>query len=146
MSHEYLPTKLRERSVVSPSGCWLWTGPLVRGYGSLYWQKKKQYAHRVSWSERFGPISPGMQIDHLCRTPACINPDHLEPVTQRTNILRGVGVSAQRARQTHCSRGHEFTEANTRVTSRNQRMCRACHQILKKASRHRVAVARNGRK
>jgi hypothetical protein len=71
----------------------------------------------------------GLVIDHLCRVPLCVNPEHLEPVTLRENILRGESLSARRARQTHCKHGHEFTAANTYVTVKGQRYCRACDRI-----------------
>ena len=75
---------------VSPepnSGCWLWTGADTRGYGAL---GKNGLAHRVSFEMHVGPILPGLTLDHLCRTPACVNPAHLEPVTLAENVRRSL--------------------------------------------------------
>ncbi len=68
-----------------------------------------------------------MTLDHLCRNKACVNPEHLEPVTQKENVLRGVGPTAINAKKTHCIRGHEFNEQNTIFHPRtNYRTCRVC--------------------
>lgn len=88
---------------------------------------KQRYAHRLAYEWAVGPIPPGAQIDHLCREPRCINPDHLEAVTQRENIVRGESPSAVNARKTHCLHGHEFTPENTyRRPDDGNRQCRAC--------------------
>jgi hypothetical protein len=71
------------------SGCWLWLGSLRSGYGRFSLNGKTCEAHRVSYEHLVGPIPQGMMIDHLCRTRCCINPDHLEPVTNAENIRRG---------------------------------------------------------
>src|SRR6266568_5486930 len=90
--------------------CWLWTAHVGEdGYGTFSLDGHHQRAHRIAWVLLRGPIPEGLQIDHLCRVRACVNPDHLEPVTQRENILRGEGISALCARRTHCPQGHEYT-------------------------------------
>ncbi len=68
------------------SGCWFWLGALSRGYGSL----KNARAHRVAYEMTIGPIPEGLVIDHLCRVTSCVNPDHLEAVTQAENVRRGL--------------------------------------------------------
>ena len=73
-----------------------------------------------------GPIPDGLVIDHVCNNRGCVRPDHLRPVTQRENILRGEGVAAKRARQTHCKRGHELAGENIRITSTGSRQCLIC--------------------
>lgn len=103
--------------------CWLWTASIhPTGYGQFQLGR----AHRVAYELRNGPIPDGLTLDHLCRVRNCVNPDHLEPVTRKVNILRGMGLSAQRARQTHCTRGHPFDEANTHIRPNGTRRCRAC--------------------
>lgn len=108
------------------SGCWLWTGKTVLGYG-MFWidQYNLIPAHRFSWQREVGPIPEGLDIDHLCRVRACINPRHLEPVTRKVNILRGEGACAKHARQTHCKRGHELIPENVYNygTTRNCKPC-----------------------
>lgn len=112
------------------SGCWVWIGHLNdAGYGTLrWWNKPMQRAHRVAYIELVGEIPDGLQLDHLCRNRACCNPAHLEPVTQRENVLRGEGPSARAAVATHCTSGHEYTEANTYVRSSGKRDCRQCNR------------------
>src|ERR1035437_6893898 len=90
--------------------CWNWTAHTDgMGYGQL--AKPGQHgglvvAHRFAYELLVGPIPEGLQLDHLCRNRACVNPDHLEPVTRRVNILRGVGFGAVNAKKTECPRGH----------------------------------------
>lgn len=111
------------------SGCWHWTlSKTDKGYGQAHRDGKTKRAHRVSYEAFVGPVPIGLQLDHLCRNRACANPAHLEPVTQRENILRGVAPSAQNARKTHCEQGHEFTAANTYIHTGGKRRCRACHR------------------
>jgi len=82
---------LRFWSHVDAAGdCWVWTGSKDRaGYGRTWRSTAPFPAHRVAYELLVGPIPAGLVIDHLCRNPACVNPDHLEPVTHRVNILRG---------------------------------------------------------
>jgi hypothetical protein len=73
--------------------CWEWlAGKLPTGYGSFRVNGKSLYAHRFAWETLMGPIPAGLVLDHLCRNPSCVNPDHLEPVTDKVNINRGVSV------------------------------------------------------
>lgn len=114
---------------LEPDGCWRWTKATSRGGYGVYWRDGRLHpAHRASYELLCGEIPAGLQLDHLCRNRWCVNPAHLEPVTQRENILRGVSVAAARARQTHCVRGHEFTPENiTRATpSGKGRRCKTC--------------------
>jgi len=121
----------KELDAGNGAGCWYWTGGRTdRGYGRLTIHRTVVRAHRHAYITSKGPIPNGLGLDHLCRNPACVNPAHLEAVTNRTNALRGVGVSAVNAKKTHCIRGHEFTRENTyqRRGKRGRvwRQCREC--------------------
>lgn len=123
--------------------CWEWMAAKVpMGYGQLRIPGGHLYAHRVAYEELVGPIPDGLSLDHLCRNTSCVNPAHLEPVTHRENCLRGVGFSAKNALKTHCKRGHEFSEENTRAY-RGRRLCRACdreYQLKKYHARKKQAA------
>lgn len=131
----HIPTRLTHEQrfwtkVRKTEGCWLWQGPSRNGYGLFAcWDgtvSRATGAHRYSYQLARGPIPDDLVIDHLCRTPLCVNPDHLEPVSRGENVLRGIGSAARNLRKTHCVKGHEFTEENTRVNKRGHRACRAC--------------------
>ncbi len=107
--------------------CWLWTGAKTKyGYGMIWVGGRYAMAHRYSYERFVGPIPKGLDIDHLCRVIACVNPAHLEPVTHRENLLRGNTVAAAHAAVTHCPQGHEYTPENTYVSPQGERNCRAC--------------------
>jgi hypothetical protein len=125
--------------------CWEWSGALNKqGYGS-FWAGAARGAHRIAYELMRGAVPEGAHLDHLCRNRACVNPWHLEPVSQRVNVLRGVGATATNARKTHCRYGHAFTTENTR-TYRGGRKCRTCgrlHDAVRSAERsERRKVAR----
>lgn len=125
-------------------GCWLWTAAVQSGgYGQFRWDGRHQLAHRVAYERWAGPIPDGLNIDHLCRVRSCVNPSHLEAVTQRENVARGTGPSAISARTNHCQRGHEFTPENTYIHPRDGiRECKACRRGREAALRaHRLAPA-----
>lgn len=131
--------RFRAKFVLSEDGCWLWTaGKTASGYGMFSFSGSSVRAHRWAYEFFVGPIPEGLELDHLCRNRACVNPAHLEPVSRRENQLRGDTFSARQAAQTHCKRGHEFSEANTRVY-RGRRYCRCC--ITARMRRVRAARA-----
>lgn len=110
--------------------CWLWLGGKRNGYGRINWQKGSiKSVHRVSYELLRGSVPEGLVLDHLCRNRACINPSHLEPVTQQENVLRGEGLTAHRARQSVCIRGHPLMEVKIR------RRCKICMHASQKKNR-----------
>lgn len=125
-----------------PSGCWLWTGAKYRGYGYFRVERKGIRAHRYSYELVKGNIPSGLILDHLCRNKACVNPQHLEPVTIGENVLRGTAPSAVNAKKSHCVRGHRFSEANTYI-NRGRRYCKTCRRSKENLKRkHRTAYNR----
>ena len=111
--------------------CWTWTAAKRDGYGRVGINNRVYQAHRISYGLVVGPIPDGLHLDHLCRNPSCVNPLHLEPVTQRINTLRGVAPTAHNARKTHCKHGHEFTEENTYLSPMG-RHCKTCRLATKR--------------
>lgn len=125
--------RIKARSVADEAGCWIWQCRVDRhGYGKIGINRTSKLAHRVSYETFVGPIPEGLQLDHLCRVRACVNPAHLEPVTHRENGRRGTGFAARCARKTHCPRGHAYDEANTRISPQGSRICRACMRLRTK--------------
>ena len=116
--------------MIDKNDCWLFAGyKNEQGYGTIstYINHKPgyQYAHRASYETFVGAIPDGLVIDHLCKNRCCINPDHLETVTNRENIMRGEAVLSHK-RITHCPRGHEYTDINTVYSNRGWRICKTC--------------------
>lgn len=119
------------------SGCLEWTGTKTMGYGRFWWNSRLGQAHRFAYEFVKGNIPKDMSLDHLCRNRGCVNPEHLEAVSLRENILRGDGVAAIHARATHCPQGHPYDSDNTYVTPKGHRDCRACHRDASKRWRER---------
>jgi HNH endonuclease len=117
--------------------CWLWEGSLNnRGYGQMRILTRSYLAHRVSYKIFKTDIPAGKVIDHLCSTTACVNPEHLEAVTFRENVLRGKASNKRPdSLKKFCIRGHEFTHQNTYTYSRQGRIDRGCKQCRVLASK-----------
>lgn len=123
--------------------CWLWTGSLTDdGYGEFYCKGKTVKAYRWLYEREIGEVSEGMVLDHLCRNPACVNPLHLEPVTNRENILRGENPAAQNAKKRYCKRGHLLEGDNVYPDKKGHRNCKICARLRAKERRERNKVVR----
>lgn len=105
--------------------CWLWTGgTLTSGHGRLWLDGTSRTAQSVSYEHFVGPVPSGLEIDHLCRVRPCVNPTHLEPVTHKENMRRGVyGM------KTHCRKGHPYSGDNLYLDPRGERQCKACRRV-----------------
>ncbi len=126
--------------------CWLWTGAVdVGGYGRSNAGGRNRVVHRVLYEAARGPIPPGLVIDHLCRVKHCVNPAHLEPVTNEENLRRGLpNASDLNARKTHCVRGHPLDGPNAYIRERGgytTRVCRKCQVIRTVENRRRRMAA-----
>ena len=126
--------------------CWIWTGvPNGDGYGNFWNGESWSRAHRWSYEQMVGPIPEGLVIDHLCRVRNCVNPAHLEPVTQSVNFLRGDGpraAAARNAMRTRCKHGHPLWGENLYVRpSTGHRYCRTCQRSKLREFRKRKLEA-----
>lgn len=126
-----LPQKYRDRIQIEPnSGCWLWTGTInTQGYAKFARRGQPTISvHRAIYELLFPPTK---ELHHLCKTPSCVNPLHLQPVTRSEHRM----LSPSRFRDvTHCVKGHPFTKENTifRVNIHHPhgyRTCRTCARI-----------------
>ena len=124
--------------VEKSADCWLWkAGKQGDGYGSFHPKTKESVlAHVFAYSLLKGAIPRGLELDHLCRNKSCVNPEHLEPVTHRENVLRGTGTSAINAAKTHCVNGHKLSGRNLKIRSNGNRDCKACARQRARYSYH----------
>jgi hypothetical protein len=121
--------RIFSRLMIQPDGCVTWAGAKVQGYGVTSFDGRQVRVHRLMYELNEGPIPEGMEIDHLCRNPACANVAHLEVVTHAENLSRrtrsgrfpGTGGEAQRAK-THCPQGHPYD------MQEGGRRCRTCRR------------------
>lgn len=133
--------------------CWEWTRCLdAQGYGKFNIRARvNRFAHRMAYELMVGPIPDGLVIDHLCRNPRCVNPAHLEAVTQEVNCQRRFAVrrvpvvnmiqSHRDPGRTHCKHGHELTEISIRISSNGGVYCRICQRRYRAEHRARLRAA-----
>jgi hypothetical protein len=130
--------RIMARTSINADGCWTLAGRSYNGYRHVKIDGKSAIAHRAVYTLIVGPIPDGLQLDHLCRNRACVNPAHLEPVTARQNTLRSAAPSAVNAAKTECIKGHPFDDANTILRRGGQaRACRECCLAAKRRWRQR---------
>ena len=129
------------------NGCWLWTACSTSGnYGQFWVSGRHHLAHRVAYEFMHGPIPKGLVIDHICRNPACVRPDHLRAVTQRQNLLHGPTIIVAEISRTECRKGHPLSGKNLRITKEGWRECLACTRARwKRAEVNKAAVRRANR-
>lgn len=131
------PASVRFWEKVDTGGdCWLWTASVdMAGYGQFGVAAGQIVkAYRWAWEQENGPVPTGMHLDHLCRVRRCVRPSHLEPVTQRENLLRGETFVAANVRKTHCPRGHAYDMVN----ARGDRCCRTCVRETNRRAREKA--------
>lgn len=121
--------------------CWPWTGSRSgKGYGRWHVGGGSVAAHRIAWASVHGSVPDGLVLDHLCRNTSCCNPRHLEPVTNRENIIRGVGPTAVNAKKTHCHVGHPLDGVHL-MAQRMGRECRTCRLARRRADTRAIRDA-----
>lgn len=125
------------REEIARKDCWLWARTITNhGYGLHFYtidgKSKRISAHRLMYEQLVGAIPEGLVLDHLCRVRRCVNPEHLEPVTNVENIARGL---VSRNSRPYCKRGHKFTKENSQWRSSGNRFCRQCNRDRLKIQR-----------
>jgi hypothetical protein len=121
---------LEDKYIVLPNGCWEWQrGKNAKGYGSVVFQGRTWLAHRLAYVLYVGPIPASHEAHHKCHNRACINPAHLEALSEPSH------AHANKTIVTCCPHGHPYTAANTIINSRGQRSCRTCQNIRMREKR-----------
>ncbi len=124
-------------------GCWPWLAATKPdGRPEATYNHRVWNVARLMYELIVGPVPTGLVLDHLCRNLWCVNPAHLDPVTQATNIRRGDAGKNGWAK-TRCIRGHAFDDDNTIRHPNGRRNCRTCQRMHARlwARRHRAQAS-----
>lgn len=132
--------KILDQIVIEDNGCYVFSGPKDDGgYGRVGYKRRLVRVHRLLYEELVGPVPEGLELDRLCRNHACANPDHLEPVTHKENMARGLVAAVWEAtrQKTHCKYGHAYDDGNrySYFSSDGQRTYRGCRICRSRAMR-----------
>ena len=116
---------------ILPNSCWEWQAKIHNptGYGHFCINRKTFLAHRISYILHKGAIPHGLVINHICRNRKCVNPNHLEVVTLKENILKGFSIPAINSKKTHCIRGHPFNGDNLYISPNGKRASKKSNRI-----------------
>ena len=121
----------------------MWLGAMAQVYGLFtidyhgIGHRNQKSPHIVAYELRHGSVPCGLELDHKCNTPLCINPDHLEAVTHRENVKRSQSPFGINARKTECPKGHPLAGDNLYLTPNGRRNCRICRYNASKAAHAR---------
>lgn len=114
--------------------CWLWVGPRQKtGHGKFYWKGKYTSSYRAFYKKFINNDIDGLDVDHICNNPPCMNLSHLQAITSRANTLRGTSPPAVNVHKTECPVGHSYTTENTKVSKKGNRSCRECSRVAWRA-------------
>ena len=121
---------------VLENGCWKYTGHIMdNGYALKSFEGRRHTAHKAYYLKYVGSVEDGLVVDHKCRNRSCVNPSHLQAITQSENLLRAI-----RPERTHCPQGHEYDQDNTYMSKGKYKVCRTCRNDSAKELR-RMASA-----
>lgn len=129
--------------VNNQTNCWEWLRTKSGKYAGCWNGRSHSTGHRVMFEFCSGSIPEGLTIDHLCRNTVCVNPSHLEPVTNKENLLRGFGFCGNNGRKTHCIHGHEFSKKNTYFYMSKCHAMRICRECARNSNRKARKLKRN---
>lgn len=136
-----LPERI-DRRIDRTGACWIWTGPLQKnGYGAARWKVDGEWGHsrvhRLMYEDSYGPVPPGLEIDHTCKVRACCKPSHLRAITHAENCQDRSSNGPPRADV--CGRGHAYADPGvTYLYPNGRRGCRPCLTLLMRERRHRL--------
>lgn len=138
--------RFMEKIERSASGCWEWVGSKNKlGYGKMCVDGRRIGAYRMSYELLVETIPVGLEIDHLCRNPSCVNPQHLEVVTPRQNLFRSKCPNILLSLSNRCKRGHDLLGPKARRRENGTRHCQQCDTIRHRERRSRDRLAKEGR-